>query len=315
MKHRLRYFAILALVFSMVITACDYDTGDKAGYGATLPMNVSGVYQLTGGGLIVTTFSQGDAEERKEKVLGIGDDVTTGFRGEVTDAVTPGSVQVVAHVTTLEEEFFTDTQGTSPNMASNLGGQGNVKYDTGEIAVTFGVPPLLDEEVVMSYRARGTLQGSTHPISQFMVDHLGGTIRLVDSNGDVFDGEIYEAVEGSDEVVPVGSTEVDKQGNPVELQRTLTQAYPFSVAGTSQGIGVQIVGTIQATIIAYYVQTIEGSASGSIAVKYELLTNVTSLSMNGTWIEDNGRTADVNAIGPSDKTMALFGTTFTSISW
>jgi hypothetical protein len=87
--------------------------------------------------------------------------------------------------------------------------------------------------------------------------------------------------------------------------QAVTRAYAFTANGSSLGVGVNMVGNLQAVEVAYFMISAStgGTANASSAITEFM--RVASLSMYGTWIEDSGARGQISAIGPQGQQIQI----------
>lgn len=269
---------VLTLLFSVALTGCEWSSGGDSAWSSTPEwINFSGVYRGAGGGVLVTDYTAtpgtpGSIENVTNIRLG-STDGSGAFSG-----VFPNRELVPGSVTISSDEFFLSDDGDGELLGVNA--TGTVEYGTGAWSVNINTPapPAAGARIGASYQFG--VQGATGSgaagsgssgitIFTFTVHQQGNLIEITDNNGSVYTGRLGD-------VSTTGANRgdrLDEDGN-VEFDAGATAVAQFSVEGHSAaGIKVRIVGTLQ------------GVSDGR---------NFDERIMVGTWIEEGGRTGDVN---------------------
>lgn len=234
-------------------------------------VNFSGVYKGLGGGLLVTDYSAtpgtpGVTNKVNGESIAVADGLKTKFSGKLKHAsVVRGSVSItVAGYLTLTDD------GTG--VLGGGGADGTIEYGTGAWSIDLkGTAPDSGTAITASYQytvagnaGTGSAGSGSSGIKvySFTVFQEGNVMTITDNNGSVYEGN-FGSIRSS-----AGAT-----GNPVSGDTVVGQ---FECNGVSAaGFSVSIVGTLQ----------------GVVGGDGDVLGN---RQMFGTWIEDGGRTGDVN---------------------
>lgn len=221
----------------------------------------------------VSTNSVTQNLENNFHVLATGNGSKTVFSSNLggdflLPVVVRGSLTIVAGGLT-----FTDNNGV---LTAQDGSSGTVVYETGAWTLNFAAAPANGVDIVAKYTYQVTTlsnsggtstssggsvestaeMGST--IHTFNIRHLGNLVTITDSNGDVYEGNI----DGLDyQRSGINSAVAD---GPVVAT--------FTAQGTSRGVGVRIVGSLQGRIVG---------------------PKLSNRIVQGTWIQDNNRTGDI----------------------
>ncbi|HPG00968.1 MAG TPA: hypothetical protein PLE77_12975 [Kiritimatiellia bacterium] len=232
-------------------------------------VNFSGVYKGIGGGLLVTDYSATPGTS------GVTNSATQSFvaNGQTEQTVTCSKKPVVrgsATITISGGYAFTDEDGDGV-LSGSSGTSGEINYQTGVITLRFfDIPPNSGAagSVTYSYTVAGTAgtgsagSGSTGiKIYSFTVFQEGNIMSITDNNGSVYEGNFGSITSSMGTTTPTAGDTVVGQ---------------FECNGVSAaGFSVSIVGTLQGVV------TGTGNVLGD-------------RQMFGTWIEEGGRTGDVN---------------------
>lgn len=209
------------------------------------------------------------------------------YSGTLSHAPLDNSVTI-----TVGDYVFTDTGADQLTCNIADGSAANVNHLTGAWAITLVAPPAMGTPIIAAYRYVESTGGS----ASGTINYAGGTWTLSFSDGLSAGGEIladYMYVTGLQKgnhgngifsltVTPMGSNLkiTDNNGSVytgtmgVNSTENATEAQ-FSVYGISQGYKVTIVGTLAASA---------STAGGTV-----------SRGLHGTYIEENGYSADVRA--------------------
>ena len=209
------------------------------------------------------------------------------YSGTLSHAPLDNSVTI-----TVGDYVFTDTGADQLTCNIADGSAANVNHLTGAWAITLVAPPAIGSPIIAAYRYVESTGGS----ASGTINYAGGTWTLSFSDGLSAGSEIladYMYVTGLQQgnhgngifsltVTPMGSNLkiTDNNGSVytgtmgVNSTENSTEAQ-FSVYGISQGYKVTIVGTLAASA---------STAGGTV-----------SRGLHGTYIEENGYSADVRA--------------------
>jgi hypothetical protein len=285
---RLLTLPALASVSLFLFTACDWESGGSSNsYNSRFDWaNFSGVYRPVSGRYVVTDFSGGQPEspgtesqifeERADEQIATGNGRNTAFSGIARNRnIVPGSFTV----STVGANLRDDGNG----ILTGSGASGTIDYASGGWSVNFGgFAPDNGAEIRASYTYNvitNAVPGSPaqepgsgtsgFQLFQFTVAQSGQRLILTDNTGREYTGDI-----GS-----IRGTRGDSRDTPFDVadpQTGDTVIATFNVEGISPAnVKVKIPGTLQAIVAANGV--------------------LTNRSMQGTWIENNGRTGSVNA--------------------
>ena len=269
----------IPLLLVAAIAGCEWSSGGDSAWSSTPEwVNFSGVYRGSGGGVLVTDYTAtpdtpGSIENVSGEQVGMTNGTSTVFSGVLTNVpLVEGSLSISSAQFNLSD----NGDGT----LSGSGATGTIEYGTGAWSVMLTGAPDAGDPITASYQYRieGTIgSGSAGPgtsgitIYTFTVHQQGNHLEITDNNGSVYTGRLGD-------VSTTGGNRgdrVDELGN-VEFEAGATAVGQFSVEGHSAaGMKVRIVGTLQGIV----------SGDGR---------NFGSRIMVGTWIEEGGRTGDVN---------------------
>lgn len=191
---------------------------------------------------------------------------------------------------------------------------GHFEYDTGVWTLQLeptGLAP--NQSITISYSAAGvatsdsgtdtsggTGGASSFAIYAFNVQQSGNKVKLIDNNGSVYSGSLGD-VRTTGNVGSGSSGATFVNGDQVVA--------PFSAAGRSKsGMHVNIAGSFQGTVAGV---TSVSEASGSTTITKTSFA-LTSRVMQGTWIEDGGKTGNISGLCPSSANVSLSSSTSTN---
>ncbi len=277
-----RWMAAMAFLVGWGITGCEWESpGDDSYWSDRYNwVNFSGVYKNPNGGSVVTDYTVVAPGTNSGIVVSVGPvTVATGnggnaYSGTLLPNVVPGSVQITAAGVT-----FTDDGNGSLVPSSGLTTMnGSISYNSGAwniflggVTVPNGSPIRARYSVYQSSGTSGTTGGNPKKgttkttIYSLTVFQEGNLVRVVDSDGKEYTGKMGSLRSASGEM---GSE--PRAGDTVIAQ--------YSVKGVSRaGLNVEMTGTFQGTIIA-------GGANRYVMVQR---------TMQGQWIEKNGKVGDI----------------------
>ena len=159
MRDSFKAVLVMTLVVCVsMLVGCEWNSGSDADLGTGIGTNLSGSYDVEGGGLVVT--SNGDDTDEVSVSVGTGDGATTDFSTVVAASaalpIIEGSVTVQAVVNVSGDiEYFIES-GLPGQLESNMGGLGTVNHDTGELIVEFASAPVANTDVVLKAIAATT---------------------------------------------------------------------------------------------------------------------------------------------------------------
>ncbi len=280
---RIALLGVCVAVAMMGLAGCDWDTGsDATSWSSSYNwVNFSGVYRSAAGGLLVTDYTTtpstpGSTNELSGKASGTGISRVSASGTLAPGNIVPGSVGINLYAANgnLHSSYQDDGNGVL------LGGlaPGNISYNVGSWRVDFsssmGAPEGGRWEATYRYyvsnsgsSGSGARPGSTGSIYSFTVLQQGQHLTFTDNNGATYSGYIGEMRTAS------GTERTDEEGKFMPTDGD-TMIATFECAGVSAAMmQIKIVGTLQGTV-----------ASGVF----------TGRTLNGTWIEQGGKTGDIN---------------------
>lgn len=238
-------------------------------------VNFSGVYRGIDGGVLVTDYTATPGTPGVTNAVS-GENIDTGDGGSMYsgslnhESIVPGSVTIIAGGYTLTDN--------GSGVLSGGGGSGTIGYGSGTWSIDMGAH-IINSGVAIYANYEYTVAGSSgsgsagsgvsgKTIYSFSVQQEGENLIIVDNNGSTYNGSF-----GS--IRATGGADQSNQSTP---------AAGDSVIGSYEASGVSAAG---------YEVKLVGTFQGVVGV------NGTSFSladrqMFGTWIEDGGRTGDIN---------------------
>ncbi|MDD2237312.1 MAG: hypothetical protein PHG65_08930 [Kiritimatiellae bacterium] len=268
--------AVMAGAIAVLESGCEWSSGGGAGSWSDSYnwVNFSGTYRGIGGGVLVTDYTTTPGTPgTTNKVTGLSagttvkDKVTYG--GNVDGNLVPGTIQL-----TVGGYVYTDPSGNGV-LSCPVGGSGAVDYSAGRWDVNLaGLPVEAGKAITISYSyaiqgssgSTGAGSGTTGAkIYSFVVWQNGQELQITDNNGRTYSGTM-----GSVSGTLTSTNQTAIVGDSIVAQ--------FSAEGISAAnYRVTIAGNLQGVV---------GGAAG--------VTYLNNRKMFGTWIEDGGRTGDVN---------------------
>ncbi len=263
MKHGL--WVGMAVLLGVGMAGCEWEGGgdDNSWNESSGVANFSGTYTKSGGGFVVSLSSSSATTNTvtAAKQIGTGNAVLLHFEGTMDHRpLTKGSVNVTAGVVNLS-----DPSGSSTLSGAN--GSGSVNYDTGFVSVNCTVIPGAGIPVKVYYSYSSSFaSGEDSGITALNVQQQGTSLKIVDSSGKTYTGNLSGSRTASGATASSAAS-----GDTITSQ--------FEAGGQSaSGKNVRMVGTFSATV----------TGTGAAAV-------FSNRQMNGTWIEDGGKTAGISA--------------------
>ena len=260
--------------------------------------NFNGLYRPVDSATIVFAFSGlsgfttdtnvSTAIQNAQTTLATGDGSSIFFASSDEGIVL--SPIVAAGSVTIDAGGFELLDDGAGNLTADDGSSGTIDYTTGAWTISFVAPPANGVEIIATYTftpsgAGGATGGSTggfdpntapgsddaQPTSgsivTFIVRQTGNLLTLIDNNGDDYNGQI-ESLDFTRSSVNEEIT-IATDG-PVVAQAT--------VHGVSQGVGVTMFLTLNGTLFQ---------------------DNFADRIIQGTWIQEDGRTADIFGAAPT----------------
>ncbi len=272
-------------VLAVGIVGCDWDTGsDATSWSSSYNwVNFSGVYRSAAGGLLVTDYTTTPATPGTTNTLTVKDESQGSFafgQMEFSGKLKNGNVSPNSVVISLYNTSGVVIRSFSDNGNGVLGSssEGTIEYVSGAWTIKLGqLAPAQSAGIIRaSYSylvsnsgssGSGARPGSTGSIYAFTVIQQGQHLTFTDNNGATYTGYIGEMRTAS------GTERSDEEGKFMPTDGD-TMIASFECSGVSAALmQVKIVGTLQGTV-----------ASGVF----------TGRTLNGTWIEQGGKTGNIN---------------------
>ena len=277
-----------------LLTGCEWTSGGgvDSWSDAYNWVNFSGVYRGIGGGVLVTDYTATPGTPGVTNSV-TGQNIDTGDGGHNYSgslghgSIVPGSLKITAGGYTLTDN--------GSGVLSGGGGAGTISYGNGAWSINMGTH-VIDSGTPIYASYQYTVSGaggsggagsgaSGRTIYSFTVQHQGQNLSIVDNNGKTYTGN-FGTISSS------GGANQNNQSTPATGD-TITGT--FEASGVSAaGYTVRIVGTFQGVV---------GAGNGTTF-------SLTNRQMFGTWIEDGGRTGDIN--GQSSPIQVTVTTTATT---
>lgn len=315
----------LVMAMGVALVGCEWGGGgdDNSWNEGGSIANFSGSYQA-GSGLLVSDYStSGGSVTTSEGTTYVS---YTGEDGGNTGAnrvslqgktlhglVKPGSLTIVFGGVSgsAYDDGDGNVKGSYVLGATNLAvTSGHIEYDTGVWVMQLTPPGLpVSQSITLNYAAAGAASsggsssgggsGASGGISiyAFNVQHSGNKIKIVDNNGSVYEGSFGE-------MRTTGNASSGSSG--VTLAEGDKVIAPFSAAGKSAaGVHVNIAGSFEGTVTSVQ-STSEKSGSTTVTKTSFTLTNRV---ISGTWIEDGGKSGNIQGVSGSSSSGATSTTT------
>jgi hypothetical protein len=321
----------LVTVMGLAMVGCEWSGGGSGGGGSWSSrynfVNFSGsyrgsplvsAYSSSGGGGGGGTTEDGDSYVNQNETQTRNVQLQSVVSGKLNHPpIVPGSLSITAAGTlggfSVGFSVSDDGAGNLSGASFNVPGSapvtvsGKVVYNTGSWYLNMGgsvsYAGSMDFEENYSQLIAGGSSGGSLPSSStpgssgvtiyaFNVQQEGNALRIVDNNGNAYEGRF-----GS--IRTTGGTDQDSKSasfsNGDQVMATF-EAHGYSAAG----IGVKMAGNFQATISG-----VSSSTSGDSTTTHMTLGGRTIL---GTWMEDGGATGDINGTAASVRTSSSTST-------
>lgn len=318
-SHHMKKYICQALVILSVaaLVGCEWElSGDDDSWNDALNwINFSATYRGTGGNLVRNFSQTGSGSGGGDGGDGAAEGTMVVVKGE-TQGTMPQNETVLSgdleHFPGVQDgsvtlEFFDGTNGPTIGTFTDSGGvltgtfrysgadssdkqgTGTINYDTGAwtlnlVSPGFLVPAFCTADYTYVVTTNTAVDDTTPTADEdgtrisiytFTVTQSGNQLHFVDSNGDTYEGVAWRGITpGGDDT---GGTSGDVTIN-------------FEVKGESNGEDVTITGTFSGDWAA--AETEDEGASG-----YGVMTG---RIIDGTWTEDDGRSADVRGASTTD---------------
>ncbi len=271
-------------IMALGLTGCEWTSGGGVetwvgtGYDWA---NFSGDYRAPDGRVLVREFGVTNnlgtisiTNSSRDEVIGTGDGMTTEFSGTVHGVPIPGTLTIL-----VGGYRFTDATANTGLGTFNLsvspadGSSGTINYASRVWTLKFPAPIGAGAAIKANYMYLVTQEDAGQgnhgqAIYSFVVFHTGNTLRLVDSNGTVYDGYIGDMNTTAGNYDPTDAAQTIPDDARVFAQ--------FSASGSSAGYMVTIAGTLQ----------------GDFSSENNAMVDRT---MQATFVESGGYAADINA--------------------
>lgn len=168
------------------------------------------------------------------------------------------------------------------------GVSGNIALSTGAFGITIPVTQSTNVVFSITYAKSGSsLPGGTPPeggiaISAFDVTQEGNTLRIIDNNGSIYEGNLGA-------YTTLGSTPTGDTTNGIAGHGGQTATVQYEVNGVSAaGMNVQMVGNLLAQV-SQSVSIIGGAATNIVVIQ-----QTWNRFIRGTWLEQGGKSGNID---------------------
>ncbi len=281
---------LIPLIFIAAITGCEWKSGGDSSWSDSASWaNFSGVYRGVNGGVLVTdyTTTPGTPATTNSVHRSIG----VGNGGSVYNGMSLGNGNVVlGSVTVVAAGYSFSDDGSGLLQGAIAGTSGTVNHGTGIVSINLGTFTLNPgQPIVATYQhvVQGAVgSGGAGPgtsgivIYSFSVHQQGNKLTITDNNGSVYKGKFGNVSTTGGKVDPAADTGgggiLPNIGAASQSTGPSTVVAQYSAEGVSAaGINITMTGTMQGVL---------GGAGDSFGNRI----------MMGTWIENPGRTGDIN---------------------
>ena len=323
MKYLIQNTLVVAMGVALV--GCEWGgSGDDGSWNdASSVANFSGNYKGNGsylvseytvtstGGAAVTTPVNGEAQGS----AGMGN---TTFSGQ--------AAHVPVNASSVTLTLAGDLGSFRDDGAGHLSGQyhtrtgdsflwdatGTIDYNNGQWTLTLaaGAPLGQDSSFTISYSYVTGGTGATttgNPgssggvtIYSFNVQQSGNKVKIIDNNGSVYEGSLGD-------VKTTGNLTSSTAGSGLVNGDQVIA--PFSAAGKSKsGMYVNMAGNFQGTVAG--VTSVSEMSGSTTIIKTSFA--LTERVIQGTWIEDGGKTGNISGLCPSSANVSYSSSTSTN---
>jgi hypothetical protein len=258
------------ILAAMMFSGCEWSQSgsDNTWEDSMSWADFSGIYKSANPGqYLVAAYGVGTTNTAPIESCGTGDGTTLTFSSVLDHhPVVPGSVKItVATTAGLTVETFTDDG--HGKLIGSKGSSGTIVYETGDVILIFLVAPAKGSTILATYTySVGNAMGGSVAIYELTVTQMGNDLLFTDNDGSTYNGKI------TDLTTPTGGA-----SNTVVSTTIMGN---FTATGTcSSGQGVTIIGSFG----GYF------TTGGSLGSGY----TISSRTVSGTWIEDSGKTGDL----------------------
>lgn len=303
MKYLVRNALVTVLGIGLV--GCEWSGGGSGGGSWNSRynfVNFSGSYRGANGFLVssFTTSSGGTTVKTSGGFIPPVQVVNGNFSGNsisfTTDFVPikPGSLTVAFADGTKGSVTDNGSGGISGSYLNAIPGNhpanGTVVYENGQVSIFFpdalglqnakiSVKYTVDAGSSTTTTTGGNTPGGSVEIVTFNVQQEGNKLRMIDNNGSVYEGN-FGSIRSSSGVDQDTANPSFNNGDQIIGQ--------FEASGTSAaGVNVKMVGSFQTVVSG--VQSSGTTTSMTLGDR----------RITGTWIEDGGKTGDINGIADS----------------
>lgn len=264
-------------------------------------VNFGGVYRGAGGGLLITDYTKSagtsvgnpdvtgtTTNSVNGELIATGNGSSTAFAGSLRRR---SVVESTLTISAPPAYVFQDADGDGNLNAVQPAGStafGTINYETGAWSIDFrGAALDVGARITASYRYTSSNSGSGSTdgdgtggstasgvsgaaIHSFTVEHYGNNLKILDNNGKLYEGQLGDIRSAG------GFNQASTNGVVLAGDEFIAN---FNASGVSAANKkVKLIGTFNAVV---------QSASGLIFV-------LGDRTMQGTWVEENGRTGDIN---------------------
>jgi len=241
-------------------------------------VDFSGVYTANGGGYLVSNYGN---LMPTSAVTVVSEVLFTTVAGQMFYS---GQIDVNG-LDSRNISGFIGNSGSftvSPQGVVAGGATGNINVNTGAFGITIGAPSSGVDYSITFSRSGNTISpgGSGVTINSFQITESGTDLQILDNNGSVYAGSLGSQTE-------VGST----TGINSTSTNAPTVTCQFEAHGVSAaGMTVEMTGNF----IAQNVESV--SIVGGVYTNIVVIQQTWSRNINGTWVEQGGKSGNINGI-------------------
>lgn len=330
MKHNVLLALVVTFAFGVIgLTGCEWTGGssDNSWNDSNSLANFNGTYQASSGYLVseytatsvTSTSSNGlsyaQATGESGGTASAGDKTT--FSGQtVNGLIKPDTLTITfGNLGSFTDDGSGHLAGSIRRGEADsavLTGTGTIKYDTGVWTITLEPDGLASSKAItVSYSYAVSSSGGSSSSSSgasgvsifaFNVQQTGNSLKIVDNNGSLYTGSLGD-------VRTTGNLSSSSQG--ADFVNGDQVSASFSASGTSAaGKHVNMVGTFQGTAAGVSKVTTKSGNS----VTYTTSMALENRTMTGTWVEDGGKTGNINGVCPSAANVTYSGNVSTNVT-
>jgi len=243
-------------------------------------VDFSGRYQPS----IAGRFLVSDYTSLRPGTNSVVETVATTVAGQTLYSGTLNQIPVLAGSLYLTVGSIALGHDAGGNITGTGIASGSIDYNGGNWSVTLSAAPPAGIDMVANFRTVNTSSagGTGVNITAFEVTQQGNTLRIMDNNGSVYEGNLGA-------YTTLGSTPVGDTTNGIHGAGGQTATVQYELNGVSAaGMNVQLVGNLLAQVS----QSV--SIIGGFTTNIVVIQQTWNRYIRGTWLEQGGKTGNID---------------------